>query len=261
MSARERYGKIRAKTPARILTFDIETIPALVWQFSPRDQWTAPEKVEEEGYLASFAAKWYDQKQTEFYSTFEHGKDAVLENLWRLLDQADIVVGYNSDRFDIKRVRTELLRAGFGPFSPPKSVDLIKTIRSQFDFPYKRLDYVAQALGCGGKATHQGFTLWRDCAHNDPKAWKTMERYNRRDVVITERVYDRIRGYIPNHPNLGLFQGSETRVCPNCGNSEFRDAGTNRTAQTNYAQYQCRKCGKHVRANWIKQRLEYRAAR
>lgn len=252
----------KAKTPARILTFDIETAPMLGYFFQAKTRYITPDKVIDQGGMISFAAKWYGDRNVLFHSTFHDGYDDMILALYELLNQADIVVGYNSQRFDVPKVRTAFVVAGLPPLRPFKQVDLIKTIRSQFAFPYNRLDEVAAALGLGRKVTHQGFALWKACMEGDPKAWALMRRYNIGDVRLTERLYDRLRGYIQGHPNLGLWNDDLLKkACPNCGGTLTVEAGTARTAQTAYAQYRCGGCGKYMRANFIKGRIDWREVR
>jgi DNA polymerase elongation subunit (family B) len=254
--------KRKAKTDARILTFDIETSPMLGYFFQAKTRYITPDKVVDKGGMLSFAAKWYDQKEVLFSSTFHDGYDTMLENLFGLMDQADIVVGYNSERFDVPKIRTAFLLAGFPPMRPFRQVDLLRTVRNQFSFPYNRLDEVAQALGVGKKTTHQGFGLWTACLAGDPKAWALMKKYNVQDVRITEGVYDRIRGYIPNHPNLGLHSEDPRKaVCPNCQSNKLTEAGTARTAQTGYGMLRCDNCGAYSRNNFIKERISRRIVR
>lgn len=252
----------KAKTPARILTFDIETAPMLGYFFQAKTRYITPDKVVDKGGMISFAAKWYDQRRVLFHSTFHDGYDGMLDALWNLISEADIVVGYNSQRFDVPKIRTAFLLAGYPPIRPFKQVDLLRTVRSQFAFPYNRLDEIAGALGVGRKTTHQGFGLWTDCMAGDPKAWALMKKYNMQDVRITEAVYDRLRGFLDGHPNLALWAGDEkNKICPNCASGDIVEAGTARTAQTAYGQYRCNGCGKYLRANYIKGRIAWREVR
>ena len=79
-----------------------------------------------------------------------------------------------------------------------------------------KLDYVAGALGLGHKRAHEGFTLWTSCIAGDEKAWDRMRRYNIQDVRLTEKLYDRILPWIPNHPHMGLYTDGG-HCCPTCG--------------------------------------------
>ena len=84
----------------------------------------------------------------------------------------------------------------------------------------------------------------------DEKSWKLMERYNRKDVVITERLYDRLRGWIRNHPHIGQFTGEEW-TCANCGNSDIsrNRQGEAFTFVQKYKAFQCPKCQAWLRGN------------
>ena len=77
--------------------------------------------------------------------------------------------------------------------------------------------------------------------------WDLIRKYNKQDVVLTEKLYDRLRAWIPNHPHLSMFTGDEWG-CPVCGNkdlSKFR-AGTSYANVQKYRMYQC-PCGHWVR--------------
>lgn len=255
-------------TKARVLTFDIETRPMQGYFWAPKTRYITPDRITDHGGMMTWAAKWYGEREVFFASEWGDGKAQMVARLWELLDEADITVTYNGDNFDIRRVNTEFVRLGLPKPRPFRSVDLIKTIRSQFGFPYVRLDEVARELGLPGKVQHSGFDLWTRCMSGDPKAQALMEKYNRGDIRVTEAVYDALRGWIPNHPNLGLWAGHDDdgnpiEVCCNCGSDKLtRVADANAyTALTAYALVQCRKCKTHMRRNYIRERVTLRKAR
>jgi hypothetical protein len=165
-----------------------------------------------------------------------------------LMDEADILVHYNGDSFDIKHLNREFVEAGLAPPSPSRSVDLYKEVKKRFRFPSNKLDYVAQKLGVGGKVSHTGHKLWVDCLNQDPKAWALMRRYNIGDVRLTEKLYDRLRPWIHGHPHLGLFTGEE-RSCDKCGSTNLKQEGRTTTAVTAYVRFQCEDCGGWSRMN------------
>jgi len=68
----------------------------------------------------------------------------MLDDLHALMDEADVVCGWNSTTFDHKHIKREFLEAGMLPPSPTKDLDLMRVVKSQFRFPSNKLDYVAQ---------------------------------------------------------------------------------------------------------------------
>ncbi len=240
-------SKSKGKLGPRILTIDIENRPNLAYVWGLFDQTVGLTQLVESAETISFAAKWYGEKQVMFYSTFHDGKQAMLQAAHDLLSEADIVVGYNSKGFDVKHLNREFILAGMEPPAPYAQVDLLLIARKQFKFTSNKLDYVAQALGLGGKTSHSGFQLWIDCMAGDKKAWDLMRKYNKQDVVITEKLYDKLLPWIHPHPNVNIYADMLEDNCPNCGSDDLRAEGKAYTALGIYQRYQCRPCGKWSR--------------
>jgi uncharacterized protein YprB with RNaseH-like and TPR domain len=114
----------------------------------------------------------------------------MLEELHALMEEADILVGWNSAAFDHKHINREFLENGMMPPSPVKDLDLMSVVKANFQFPSNKLDYVAQALGVGAKVKHSGFQLWIDCMAGDEKAWKEMKKYQLQDVNLLVDLYE-----------------------------------------------------------------------
>lgn len=250
---------VKPKMP-RILTIDIETKPITSLTWGLFNQNVSLSQIVDPGGVMCFAAKWVGTKTVEFYSDHHDGHKTMIEQAHRLLSEADIIVGYNHDRFDLTKLNWEFAQAGMHRPRPYRTVDLLKVARSQFGAPSRKLDFIAGELGLGHKHHHAGMPLWTKCMAGDEKAWKTMRTYNEKDVVLTERLYFKLRGWIPNHPNLALFTG-EDGGCPNCGCRKLRKDGSNVTAQTEYAQFQCTRCGAWLRNNFVKNRTLVRTVR
>lgn len=244
----------------RVLTFDIETRPINAYVWGLWDQNVGLTQIVDPGGVMCFAAKWYGEKGVLFYSDHVDGHDAMIRHAHRLLTEADFVIHYNGARFDVTHLNWEFTRLGLAPPKPYKQVDLLQTVRRQFRPPSKKLDYVAGALGLGHKRAHEGFTLWTSCIAGDEKAWDRMRRYNIQDVRLTEKLYDRLLPWIPNHPHMGLYADAG-HCCPMCGSKRRKPADLARTALTSYAQYECAKCGTFYRANFVKGRVTTRIFR
>ena len=233
---------------ARILIIDIERKPMLSYHWSPKVEYVSPAMNVERGGMISFAAKWYGERKVTFRSDHHDGTDAMLDEAWRLMDEAHIIVGYNSQGFDVKHLAEEFVKAEHRPPSPHHDVDLLRAVRARFRFPYNSLNEVCRDLGLELKLAHEGFELWLACMAGDDKAWRTMKRYNVQDVRITEALYDRLRPWIKGHPNVNMYRTERISGCPKCGSSDVEANGFHYTQTRAYRQFVCNACGSHHRA-------------
>jgi DNA polymerase elongation subunit (family B) len=231
----------------KILTFDIETSPNLCFTWGFYEQNVI--KVVRPWYLLTVGYKWLDEAKAHVLSlpdfkTFKtdvQNDKELAEAVWKLLDKADIVITQNGDAFDIKKLQTRFLLHGLPPPSPFKSVDTKKTSKKHFSFVNNKLDNLGEELGLGGKMHHEGFELWEKCMHGDPKAFKKMAAYNKRDVILTEKVYLAERPYMSGHPNLNAW--TEKENCKGCQSPNVQFRGFNRTKSGKVRRFQCQDCG------------------
>jgi len=227
----------------KILLLDIEVAPNTAHVWGIYDQNISINQLLESSYTMCYAAKWYGDNKLHFKSVYKHGKDDMLKSIHAMMEEADAIVHYNGSRFDIPILQKEFLLNNMSPPSPVKQIDLLQVARRQFRFVSNKLDYVSQQLGLGAKTEHEGHTLWVKCMANDRKAWKTMEEYNKNDVVLLEKVYDKFKGWIKSHPNHNAFAEHANIVCPNCGSSKLNKRGFAITLTRKYQRYQCMGCG------------------
>jgi len=238
---------IRA-TSARILILDIERRPMLSYHWAPKVDFIPARMNVERGGMISFAAKWYGEAKVSFYSTHHDGYDEMMAQAWRLIDEADIIVGYNSVGFDMKHLFEEIVKHGMTPPSPHKDIDLIRAARGRFRFPYNSLNEVCRDLGLDLKLANDGFDLWLGCMAGDDKCWRAMKRYNVQDVRVTEQLYDRLRPWIKGHPNLNMYRAERVSACDKCASTELSESGFYYTQTRAYKQFVCRDCGSYSRA-------------
>ena len=173
----------------KILMLDIETTPIKAYVWGLWDQNVSIDQIIEPTERMCFGARWLGKKQVIFKSVHHDGKKAMLEELHKLMDEADVLVGWNSAAFDHKHINREFLENGMMPPSPVKDLDLMSITKANFQFPSNKLDYVAQRLGVGAKVKHSGFSLWIKCMEGDAKAWKEMKKYQVQDVNLLIDLY------------------------------------------------------------------------
>ncbi len=228
----------------KLLLVDIETAPNLAATWGLYDQQISLDQLLKPGYTLCWAAKWHGDKDIMFESIVG-GEQRMVNRIYKLLNEADAVCHYNGTKFDIPTRNKEFLLNGMTPPAPFKQIDLLKTARRRFRLASNKLDFVAQQLGLGSKTKHKGMELWLGCMNKNKDDWKVMEEYNKQDVVLLEKVYDRLLPWIEGHPNLSVMEG--VSCCTKCGSDSYQARGHRATTAGIYPQYRCNACG-----NWFR---------
>lgn len=235
----------------KILLFDIETAPILAWVWGLFKQNIAITQIEQDWYMLCYAAKWLGSDEIMFDANWFHKKDYkkdptsdlnIVQSLWHLLDEADVVIAHNGDRFDVNKVRAKFYEYGFTPPSPFKVVDTLKSSRANFGHSAHRLDHIAKKRKLGQKLKTD-FDLWLDVMKGDKVQQEKMMEYNIHDVELLEDVYLEMRPWITNHPNYGVYREDEKPICPKCGSPHINYRGYAHTTAGKYRRFVCTDCG------------------
>ena len=246
-------------TAPSVLFLDIETAPNLSWVWGRWEQNVIDVKTH--WYMLSFAWKWQGDKRTKClalpdyplaYRQNKENDKILLGSLWSLLDAADVVIAHNGDAFDLKKTAARLLFHKIAPPSPFKTFDTLKAARRFFKMDSNRLDDLGAYLGVGRKLPHTGKHLWFDCMKGKPAAWRKMKQYNRHDVELLERVYDRLKPWATNHPNISIYDDRIGIVCPTCRSDDIIKRGVYWAKSLRYQQWTCKACGHWFRGERIK---------
>lgn len=237
-------------TSPRILYWDIETAPMLEWVWN---RWMdGALAVEQDSYILAVSYVWNDAKTPKVLtlSDYPNYDPAVpndlplLEQCHELMNQADITVAHNGDKFDHKVMNARYVINGLPPTKPTLQVDTLKTARRHFKFESNKLDELGRVLGLGNKVSTGGYGLWAGCMQGDPAAWRKMKQYNKRDVTLLRDVYKKLLPWDTSHPNVQGFTG---HGCTRCGSPSAIKRGFYRTKTAKYQQYQCNHCGGYFR--------------
>jgi len=227
----------------KILLCDIETMANLAWVWGIYEQNVIAK--EKEWHMLSFAYKWLDEKKTYVrtlpdYPGYAKNKEcdkALVSDLWKLFNEADVIIAHNGDSFDIKKSNARFIANGLPPPSPYKTIDTKLVARRYFKFDSNKLDTLGEMLGLGRKLQTGGFDLWLGCARGDKKSWKKMAVYNLQDVRLLEKVYLKLRAWMNNHPVVDF-----DAVCK-CGSNDVELRGPYRTKKRFGKRFQCKQCG------------------
>jgi hypothetical protein len=111
----------------------------------------------------------------------------LLKRLWKLLDEADIVITQNGKSFDEKKANARFIINGLPPPKPFKHIDTKQLAKKRFCFTSNKLEYLAEALGVPFKKLKlkefPGMELWTECLKRNKRAWAEMKLYNIADVL------------------------------------------------------------------------------
>ena len=237
----------------RVLTLDIETSPIKGYVWGLWQQNLQLDRIIEPTRMLTWAAKWEGEDYVYLGSeSFQPHEDMVLE-IYDMVNEADAIVGFNSIAFDMKHLNREFIELDLDIPTKYKNIDLLRVVKTNFNFPSNKLDYVAGVLLGEHKLDTGGFSLWSECLAGNPAAWKKMEEYNIEDVLLTERLYHKLQGWVPAHPNRALWIADQNDPrCPNCGSARVIHKGLERPARVNaYQRYKCNQCGANSRGRVI----------
>jgi len=238
----------------KILYIDIETSPVRALTWGAYDQNIL--HIEEDWRVIGFAYAWGDGKPKAVYPRAwdhwhlspEHRDDlekGVIAQAQKLLDQADVVIAHNGDRFDLTKLMTKFIMFGIDPPSPYLTIDTLKMARRTFRFTKNTLDHLGHALGFEGKIQIPMMQLQKAIMYDvDKKAWDAMRKYNIRDIVLLRDCYKEMAPYDRKLPNLGDGDG-----CHQCGSYDLQKRGIRRMKSgLERQQYQCNDCGAYSSA-------------
>jgi len=241
-------SEIRDTKKPRLLFLDIETAPTKAWCFGLWDQNISIDAIASNWFILAWSAKFADKdgvmSQVLTGDEVLHEDDnRIVTTLWMLLNQVDIVCGHNIEKFDVPKIRTRFLINGLPPTKPFLFIDTLKIARKEFGFSSNKLDYIADILGIDRKMK-TGMELWVKCMSGDEESLKYMEEYNRKDVLISEQVYYKMRPFIKTHANFNLWSDSLDPVCPHCGSKNLiEEKGFYPTQTALYPLHKCLDCG------------------
>ena len=201
------------RSQPRELYLDIETSPnmAFLWSLRVPGGYVNSDMLVRDWFVISWAASWMDSK--EVFSGVVTSRQAknwddskILKPLWRLIDDADIVIGHNNDRFDLRKLNTRFLLHDYGVPRKYKTIDTLKVARKSFAFESNKLEFLNERLGNLPKHDMELADWMRICLDGDLRTLDRMVRYNIGDVKEGKRLYARLRDWVipfPRRPREG----------------------------------------------------------
>lgn len=234
----------------RVLFYDIETSHNIATIFDLFTEHIGHDNILQEKYIICAAFKWQGDKKVGTVSVLDDPKRFaknpnddyhVVKYLHGVLSSADAIVAHYGDKFDIKVFNARAIYHGLPPLPPILQIDTHKMARKKFKFNCNRLDYLGKYFKLGSKIKTD-ITLWLRCLRGERKAIQEMVHYNKGDVTLLEKIYDKLAPYVSNGLNMNLFVEAEDAVCPYCGGQHLQHRGFRYTKTRVYKRMQCQDC-------------------
>jgi hypothetical protein len=235
----------------KVLFLDIETMPILASVWGLWDNNVPLNMIERDWSVIAWAAKWQGQSKI-YYKDNRKSKDLendkeLLKDIWKLMDEADIIIGQNSNKFDLKKLNARFILNGMKPPSSYKKIDTLVLAKRYFAFTSNKLEYLSKNLfPKNAKSSHKqfpGFDLWKECLKGNIKAWNEMRSYNKQDVIALENLYNKLAPWDSSAPNFNLYHNDFHNKC-NCGSVNLKKNGFKYKQFGKYQRYSCHDCGK-----------------
>ena len=202
------------------LFFDIETSPNIVLSWRTGYNLTiTPFDILHERAVICVSWKWEGQDEVHSLTWDKNQNDKkMLKEFVKELNKADEAIAHNGDRFDIKWLRTRCIYHDIDMRATYDTIDTLKLAKSGFNFNSNKLDYIAQFLGVGRKLETGGLDLWKKvCLEKCSDSLKKMVEYCEQDVIILEKVFQRLNPYTKPKKHYAVLRGGEKFECPECG--------------------------------------------
>ena len=240
-------GEVEVALGIRRLFFDIETSPMLVWSWRiGRKISINYENIHKDWAIICISYKWEHEDAVHNLSWDNGDEREMLKEFIKIANTADEIIGHNSDRFDIKKVRTRCIKHRIPMFPKYRTFDTLKKARGSFSFNSNKLDDIGDYLDIGRKVEHEGFPLWLKCVAGDEDALRRMVEYCNGDVVLLEDTFHVLQHYVKPNTHVGVHHGLPKYSCPICGSEEISFVKTDVTQKGTISRVvSCNKCS-HV---------------
>lgn len=242
------------KNKPSVIVFDEETSPQLGYFFGGIWETNIVKIVE---YETIITISYWDSKTNKVRSIsqwdfpdWKKGKwnDKSLVKYFReIIIQYDIIVGQNSDQFDIKLFNSRLAFHGFESLPDTQTFDTKKIAKSKLKLPSYSLEVMANFFGMEGKYHHSGLDMWFACRDGVKSAQREMTHYCNIDVIKTKDLFYKLLPFTKFNQNYSKVN-SITINCSNpmCLSSNLAKSKLRQTRSGKKQQYQCKDCGAYT---------------
>lgn len=187
------------------LVVDIETCHNECKIFRPGKQYVSPDQITRERniimiqYAPLTAKSAKDVTVIKWdWKKWEDRDRVILEKFSKMCNRYDRLRIYtkNGVRFDWPYINGRLAVLGLTPLPPVTMIDVEILARKNFNFNGFSLDYLSKLFGGKGKIKMERQDWW-DIENGCEKKLAKMERYGKKDILDTIKLYNKISPYVP----------------------------------------------------------------
>lgn len=166
----------------------------------------------------------------------------LLKDICKRMLDSDVWLGHFSTYYDLPFLNTRLLYHKL-PVLPANysQIDTWKIARNRLKLRNNRLITISEFLGTEDEKNAIRPEQWIRALGGHRPSMDYIVEHNRRDVLVLEEAYLRLRPLVLDHPNRGLIDGRGG--CSVCGAERLQKRGYHVTRTRKYQRYQCRECG------------------
>ena len=210
--------------PHKILIYDIETSRTKAWVWWTGKQYIGHNQLIEEPKIITVSWKWLGSETIEYLTWDEnHCDEALMREFLKEYNKADMVIGYNNDRFDNRWVNARAMKYNLDINTFVRSYDIMKEEKRVFRVPSYSMAYMAKYSNVIHKQGHEGIHMWNMIQTGTPEEQaeylQKMVDYNIGDIAATEELYIRLRKYFGHKIHFGVLHGGEKFSCPDTGST------------------------------------------
>lgn len=218
--------------PSKVLLFDIE----------------ACDLSADNGYCFTFGYKWLGEPAARTMSLLDFPQKrrsddtGLMKAVYKIISAADVIVSWYGKGYDIKYLNSRMIIAGLNVLPPVPHVDLYFTARFQLKLRSNRLASVQDFLQLEESKTKLDMRLWMVARDGEPKERKAallyIDEHCRKDVLVLEQAYMKLRPLVRTHPNMGASNGG----CRVCGSTDCQPDGKQIVNNRIKARIRCTNC-------------------
>lgn len=166
----------------------------------------------------------------------------LLRDIVERLLAADMWIYHFGTHYDLPFVNTRLIYHNL-PIVPPNfpAIDTWKIARNRLKLRNNRLITISEFLGTVEEKDAIRPEQWLRAVAGHRPSMDYIVEHCRKDCVVLEEVYNRLRPLVLDHPNRGFIDGRGG--CTICGSERLQRRGYHITRTRRYRRFQCMSCG------------------